>query len=410
MARRTSQPSSPAPVDPDPHEEAHLFPTYGGNRPFVAGGRARGSHWLDGPPDGDRWYVCDWGLDGVVPDLFIAPRLSTAAFAPPDDARDLPRVRASADDVDRAVVARSRATDALARLVADLDPRDALLARGARLHVRSVGEGRCRATFELAAGADVLSTGAEPEHAYAVDRDAAQQMLRRGAGRVERVASVTAAGVARGIAHARALVVALDALAREGNWRFASKYQPGPLDDAGLARLLEAVLASTSWLSGHADRVADGVEARLTLPIGDAEHAATLLVRPLDAGAVAATLTAALPDADGDALVLSPERGLRAKLRALRELEIGDATLDDALLVEGDARRVDEVRAAAAAFVELLGVDARGRAAHAVTATIDRERLVVAIPRAAFDARLPEILGAALEAWHLVARRRRGLS
>lgn len=373
--------------DPD-LDEAYSFSSYGsGARPFALDGETRGNHWMEGPADGARVYVCDVTVAGKLPALVVRRRGLASLRAD----TSLPRVRSGDEAVDGAVACYTRAAELPRQLLAQPYAQSALLTEGLRLTVEAGAE-QSRVTIERELGADRVNIGL-PEQS----REPDTQYV----GVVTHVPSRTAAAAAGAIRAARTLVRAFDELAsRNVTWSEAALFEADTLDDAALARLLDTVLSASSWLSGHAARVGNGVEARLSLPFGADELKGVLSVTPVAERALSVRFEGALPETTGGALRLSPEKGWRAMLRALVEHEVGSPRLDDALLIEGDKARLDEVRAAAVSFGELAEL-----APHV---TIAHTELVVELPEVPFDGRVTDTLAACLEAWELLRRFRLG--
>lgn len=232
--------------------------------------------------------------------------------------------------------------------------------------------------------------------------------------------------IARGMGDVRVIVAALKTTAARSNWQSAlsplerdgvavaprakespaAPLRPTPRASvdrkggvAGAPQGLVAIVAeATARHAGSVERMGQGVQAQVMLPLGEEEHQATLTVDP-GGGAMSITMTAQLPWVSGAPLALSPERGVKAWVRSLRELEVGEPALDGAFLMEGNAARVPEVGAARASLMRLAEFD--------VAVSLEESSLRITIDGVPSSA-LPGVLAAALDAWEMVSRRRAG--
>ena len=114
---------------------------------------------------------------------------------------------------------------------------------------------------------------------------------------------------------------------------FDTKIRSGAANDGVLKAVYSTLSVATASLSAQVERVADRFEIRTT---GEQEPF-TLQVGWLTPRAERFVLRGegALLDDQTDALQLVPQRGLKRRLMSMfgRELELGDAALDDALLI-----------------------------------------------------------------------------
>jgi hypothetical protein len=169
-------------------------------------------------------------------------------------------------------------------------------------------------------------------------------------------------------------------------------------------RLVEHVAAATSWVTGHAARVGESIEARLSLA-ELSDMAGTLRV-PWSDGAgkvLGVELQAALPAEElGVLTVWAETKALTSRLRARFEPQLGDHELDDALHVRGALDKAPELLAARELCLRLASEGAR--------IELDGNQLRVHVPA---EERDPERLHAVIEdaalLWRHVAMKRGGL-
>lgn len=237
------------------------------------------------------------------------------------------------------------------------------------------------------------------------------------------------AHIAQAISDLRRIVAALEILAQRVDWRSTVSFlhldakEPSPESaakpapesstptghgaDAHARRvaaddaLFDVVVTATERWSGHVDKVGAGVQARVTRPLGETELRAVLTVEQGASGA-SVTMTAELPHASGAPLSLSPERGLAAWVRSMRELEVGIDPLDRAFLVEGNPARIPEVSAAQVPLVKL--------ADHELQVTLHEQELSLATPSTLRTTEVEAAISAALELWEAVGHQRSGLA
>jgi hypothetical protein len=179
---------------------------------------------------------------------------------------------------------------------------------------------------------------------------------------------------------AEAALPAADTLVEEGAvFPDALFEQTGVRSDEAVSpetvtRLVGHVTDATSWVSGHAARVGDAVEARVRL--GDAGDLAGVLRVPWAGGgavSLAVELDAALPGSgEGELEVWAETKALKSRLRARFEPRLGDEELDDRLHVRGELARAPEVLGARALCLRL--------ATHAARLKLNGATLVVRVP------------------------------
>lgn len=169
-----------------------------------------------------------------------------------------------------------------------------------------------------------------------------------------------------------------------------------------LLALVERVRDTVSFLAGHVARVGDGVEARLELdrPSG---LASVLRIEPANTSAVRVSFRGELPHDDrARRTTLTPELGVLKRAKGLVDTKVGDALLDRAFLIEGDAARARLALADPSASLRLAG---RGAAL-----TVDGAGLDVRVPDVPLDdSALLEVVLAALACWRGAALRAAGL-
>jgi hypothetical protein len=137
-------------------------------------------------------------------------------------------------------------------------------------------------------------------------------------------------------------------LARAG-MTFAERAADGRPAPEKVEALVQQLSSSVAWLSGPVARVGDGVEARLALD-EQHEHPCALRVDIDDDGHASMFFRGPLQAAPERRTILKPQAGFIERLRALVDGKIGDASFDDAWLVDGD---VDGARSLAVGQVEL---------------------------------------------------------
>lgn len=319
FAARTTRQPWPEPQTSDAHSQEVTFDA-ARSAPFRWEGEVRGGHWPE--QDGGRSdYLASVRLKGELPPLLLEPAARSGDRPRPGVEQKLADVRLRGE-----VAVWSTGTGFAEALLA-ADARDIL--------------------------ANVLHS---LEFLEVSDSGAHRSAL-----------TVRARTPDATLMVAEAVLPAADALVEEG------AVFPDALFDAmgvrsdeevspdTVTRLVEHVTAATSWVSGHAARVGDAVEARVRLP--DAGDLAGVLRVPWasgDATRLAVELDAALPgEGDGELEVWAETGALGSRLRARFEPRLGDEALDDVLHVRGELERAPELLSARALCLRLAQATAR---------------------------------------------------
>lgn len=190
-------------------------------------------------------------------------------------------------------------------------------------------------------------------------------------------------------------------LARAGI-TFAERAADGRPAPEKVEALVQQLSSSVAWLSGPVARVGDGVEARLALD-EQHEHPCALRVDIDDDGHASMFFRGPLRAAPERRTTLKPQAGFIERLQALVDGKIGDATFDDAWLVDGD---VDGARRLAVGQVELQRL-------RRLLASLELgpEGLQVRVPPFELDDEtLVDAAGSALSLWRTLVIRAHGLT
>jgi hypothetical protein len=218
--------------------------------------------------------------------------------------------------------------------------------------------------------------------------------------------------VGRVIALVRALATRMHELALE-NRMFPDAWEAlrarGLTGEPGEDRMREVkalVEELTRLTHGTTERVGDGLETRLSALHSGLELEGTLVARWCDAQAthVDVAFQGALPPVDvAEVRMTSPEpSGLLSVFKTWGEVEIGDRALDDAFLIEGEARAAPTIVHARAELLALVPYSARVM----LTGGSLSVRLAF-VP--ANDDKLRPVVDALLEMWRRTALLRSGV-
>lgn len=302
-----------------PLPEHYFLPDYPGqSAPLRIDGIEVGNHAV-ALIDGDTCYQATTFVSGVTPALQLRPR---RWFRPSDDEG---RFHASFGEIQRTgskALDRALMVRAVSRRAATVFLTPGLIERAVRLGSRLVS-----VALRPEAGRTFVETVVEVEHARKAE---------------------PAIALARA-AHAAALKLV------ETPGGFAETAQAAVLGAEEIRALVTQVKDSVSFLAGHVERVGDGVEARLELDEPAGLHA-VLRLEPTGPRELRATFRGDVPLPGLTREVkLSPQVGILKKLKGLNDPKVGDGTLDQALLIEGDVALARLVLADAAAALRVSG-------------------------------------------------------
>jgi hypothetical protein len=163
-----------------------------------------------------------------------------------------------------------------------------------------------------------------------------------------------------------------------------------------LESLLQVLTNSTSWLSGPAARVGDGVEARLELD--ELPERPCIIRVDFDAQQRAVVkVQAPLRDTPEKTTTLSPQHGVVGAVLGLLDQRVGDNAFDDAWHIDGDVERARVLSHAEGDMLALRRVQA--------TVSWGPDGLDVRVPPMAFEASdVGDVVEACLRLWRRVVR------
>lgn len=163
-----------------------------------------------------------------------------------------------------------------------------------------------------------------------------------------------------------------------------------------LESLLQVLTASTSWLSGPAARVGDGVEARLELD-EQPERPCIIRIDFDEQQRAVVKVQAPLRDTPEQTTTLSPQHGVVGAVLGLLDARIGDDAFDDAWHIDGDATRARILASADGEMHVLQRVQA--------TVSWGPDGLDVRVPPMVFEAAdVGDVVEACLRLWRRVVR------
>jgi hypothetical protein len=163
-----------------------------------------------------------------------------------------------------------------------------------------------------------------------------------------------------------------------------------------LESLLQVLTTSTSWLSGPAARVGDGVEARLELD-EQPERPCIIRIDFDEQQRVVVKVQAPLRDTPERTTTLSPQHGVVGAVLGLLDTRVGDDAFDDAWHIDGDAARARVLAHAEGDMLVLRRVQA--------TVSWGPDGLDLRAPPMPFEASdVGDVVEACLRLWRRVVR------